>query len=79
MNGVSTSNAYDGGVPASLAVGPGPRQIMDGYRKDVLSGLATNQRFNIVSCATVVSFGNPANAMHYRLPLKGHMPLRTSI
>lgn len=51
MNGVSTGNyAYDGGMLSpTQAVGPGRRQIMEGYRKDVLSGLATNQRYNIVS------------------------------
>lgn len=53
MNGVSTGNyAYEGGMLSpTQAVGPGPRQIMNGYRKDVLSGLSTNQRYDAVSRA----------------------------
>lgn len=52
MNGVSTSNyAYDGSLLSAQGVGPGPKQILEGYRKDVLNGFTSNNpRYNPVSC-----------------------------
>lgn len=51
MNGVSAGNyAYNGGMLSpTQAVGPGRRQIMEGYRKDVLNGITTDRRYNTVS------------------------------
>lgn len=42
MNGTSASNyAYNGGLLSPIqGVGPGPKQIMEGYRKDVMNGFA---------------------------------------
>lgn len=51
MNGLLTSNyAYeDGLVSPAQAISPGPKQIMEGYRKDVLNGFGSDQpRYNPV-------------------------------
>lgn len=83
MNGVSTGNyAYNGGLLSpTQTVGPGRKQIMEGYRKDVLSGIATNQRYNIVSCAAQLLATHSRNSLiqclHSR-PQKGLKPLPTS-
>lgn len=84
MNGLSTGNyAYDGAMPPPLQTsGSGRRQMMEGYRKDVLNGLASDQRYNAVSCTAQlvrIRSGQITNAMPCSQPQKDHWPPQTSI
>lgn len=70
MNGVSTSNyAYDDGLLSPIqAIGPGPKQIMEGYRKDAVNGFGQDKpRVNPVSCSSRAYHDLPP-ALYLRKP-----------
>lgn len=57
MNGTSTANyGYnDAMLSPTQGIGPGPKQIMNGYRKDVLNGFGSEKpRYNPVRCVSRV-------------------------